>query len=273
MKNLKYILLFIFSIGILNSCIDNDTDLDLNGDVVNLAGFVKNVTAIAAIADDSESDFLFKMGLTGPTSMNVTNDVTVTVAVNDSSTAIEGTHFRIDNKTITLTAANNHFENLMVTMITLNIVTPLAKSPVLILDVITATGDGDVINNGKQIAITFNYACPSFLEGDYDVVTTRMDGGLRYWTEHITEIGIGEYLTEYVGTWDPPLNPDYGMVFTDVCDVINVPLQGLADMYSNDVWSHTEGNVDRATGIVTIIYTIEFGSGNQTYSSVYTPVP
>jgi len=280
MKKLKYIILFILSIGFFNSClIDDKTDLNLNSEGESLAGFSTNVIAVAAISDGEEYDFNFKVHLTGPKSLTVSNNIEVTVLAvplpdTDTSTfaAIEGVHYRIDNPTMTLSADSNHLAELTVTMITKDILTPLEKSPVLTLKISGASGDNNVLANEKTIEITFNYACPSFLAGDYSVETTRGDGGIAHWTETITEIGIGEYVTEYVGTWDPPLNPDWGFVFTDVCDVISVPLQELADMYSNEVWGHAEGEVNPDTGVITILYTIWFAAGNNTYTSVYTPL-
>ncbi|MBI9052359.1 MAG: hypothetical protein JEY96_00990 [Bacteroidales bacterium] len=273
MKKIKYIIVFLLSIGLLNSClIDNDTDLDKNEEGKNFFTFNVKQTSLAGIADGSEYTFKLQIALSGPTSMDVTSDLQAVIVADEASTAVEGTHYRIDNPTVTITKENNYLAELELTMITVGIVTPLDASPLLLLKVSNVTGSADVIADGKPITISLDYACPSFLAGDYDVVTTRGDGGVRYWSETITNIGVGKYLTEYVGTWDPPLNPDYGMVFQDVCDVISVPLQGLADMYSNDVWSHEPGSVDPLTGIITINYTIAFDSGDQTYSSVYTPV-
>ena len=164
----------------------------------------------------------------------------------------------------------NYIGNMQIVMITKDIITPVKESPVLVLKISDVSGSSSVIASTKPISISLNYACFSSLAGDYDVVTTK-EGATYTWTETIVEIGLGKYLTKRVGTWDPPLNPEYGFIFTDVCSVINVPLQGLADTYSNEVWSHTPGSVDGVTGIITIEYTIAFAAGNVTYKSVYTP--
>ncbi|MCB2194716.1 MAG: DUF4843 domain-containing protein [Bacteroidetes bacterium] len=275
MKNLKYILIFLLSIGIFNSClIDNETNVEDNDAGPNFAGFEDPFMIRTGIADGSEYAIAVKVKLTGPTHLDVTNDITVTIGVDQaSSTAVEGTHYRIDNPTITLTAENNHLGLFELTMLTDGIVAPLDESPVVVLEVVSASGDNNVINNGKKIDITLNYACPSDLAGDYSVVTVRDDGAYNSWTETITEIGVGHYKTQYVGLWDTPLNPDYGFDFLDVCDKITVPLQDLAGgLYSNDVYGHAEGNVDPVTGVITIMYTIEFTAGNSEYTAVYTPL-
>lgn len=273
MKNFKYILVIILSMGMLNSClIEDDTSLDLNSEGPNLAGFTNTQAAITEVADGTEYTYYVKMRLVGPTSMDETSDIEVTVAADDASTAIEGTHYRIDDYSVTLTKANNYLAELEVTMLTAGIETPLEESPKLILNVVEASGASNLVPNGKPIKITLNYACPSELQGTYDVVTTSSSGTTRAWTETITKIGVGKYLTQRVGTWDPPLNPNYGFEFTDVCSVITVPLQGLADMYSNDVYGHQAGFVDEETGVITIYYTIDFSSGAVEYTAVYTPI-
>jgi hypothetical protein len=112
---------------------------------------------------------------------------------------------------------------------------------------------------------------PYYIEGDYSVVTTRNDGVNASWNEKITKIGVDTYLTEYVGTFTYPLNPDYGFHFIEKNKIITVPTQKLADKYSNDVWSHKDGNIDAQTGIITIYYTIYFEAGNKTFTAVFTP--
>jgi hypothetical protein len=273
MKKIKYIIVFILSLGIFNSClIDNDTDLAKNAEGKNFVSFEQTTATFSAIADEMEYTFKIKVKLTGPNVVDATKDLAATVVVNDASTAIEGTHYRIDNPSITLDAANNHLVELEVTMLTAGIVTPLDASPILVLNLTNATGDANVVANGKPINITMNYACPSFLAGEYDVVTTRNDGAVYNWTETIKEIGVGTYMTEYVGRWIPPLQPT-GMIFTDVCGVLNVPLQDLYQTYGNENYSHQPGFVDPVTGVLTIYYSITFDSGTviDTFTGIYTP--
>jgi hypothetical protein len=273
MKKFKYIIPVLLGMAFLPSCIDKTSSYDLNDDGFNLAGFEQSVTAFAAIADGTESNFQVKMKVVGPTLMDLTSDITVTVAADESSSAIEGTHFRIDNPTITLKASENYLGLLTVTMLTDGIVTPLDVAPVLVLKVVSATGDENVTNNGKMLTITLNYACPSDLAGDYTLAVTSSSGGFFTRDETIINTGIGEYYTSSVGTWNPPLNDGHGYFFNDVCDVITVPFHDLlADMYSNDVFGHAEGNHDPVTGIITVYYTITFAAGNRTYEAIYTPL-
>lgn len=275
MKTLKYILILILSVGMFNSClVEDETNLDLNEKGPNLGGFDQARTSLSAIADGEEYKFDLKIKVFGPTSMDLTNNVTLTVAADPSSTAIAGKHYRLDSPTVTLSPDQNMLGFFQVTMLTAGIQTPLAASPVLVLNVSEASGDPMVVNSGKPISITLNYACPSFLEGDYDVTTeyTGYDGAVTMlnWTEHITNTGIGEYRTERIGHWTvASLGGTPGFTFGDVCGKISVPGQNLVDTYSNWVEGTDFGSVDEATGNLYIEYSVCIPTGCRYYKSTY----
>ena len=276
MRKLKYLLMFILSMALFNSCFEDTTDLDLNSEGPNVAGFEKSSQLLAAIADGVEYPFEIAMKVMGPTYRDISGDITITVAADaEASTAIEGTHFRLDNPSITVSPGNNLLGVLTVTMLTEGIVTPLDKSPVLVLNVTAASGDPNVLNSGKPISLTLNYACPSFLEGDYDVSTeyTAYDGTISMlsWTEHITVTGLGEYRTTRVGHWTPAqLGGTPGFTFVDVCDVLSIAGQNLVDLYSNWVEGTGAGSRDAATGELYMEYSICTSTGCRYYKSTYT---
>lgn len=276
MKTLKYFLILILGIGMFNSCLFEETAevLEQNGQGPNIGGFEQARTSLSAIADGEEYKFDLKVKVFGPTSMNLKNDVTLTVAADPSSTAVQGKHYRIDNPNVTLSPGQNMLGFFKITMLTEGIETPLAKSPVLVLKVSQATGDPMVLNSGKPISITMNYACPSFLEGTYDVTTeyTAYDGSVTIleWTETITNTGIGEYRTERVGHWtQAQLGGTPGFTFTDVCGQISVSGQNLVDLYSNWVEGTDFGSVDEETGNLYIEYSICVPTGCRYYKSTY----
>lgn len=284
MKTLKYILVLILVLGTFYSCVDKETRYDLNDKGQNLAGFELSRTLVSGIADGTEYTFPMKVKVVGPSVKDLTSNVTLTVTVDEALIAdaaeadtnlipaIEGTHYRIDDPTVVLTKSNNYLGTVDVTMITEGLITPLPKSPILVLSTVSAAGDPKVTNNAKPITINLNFACFSEFQGTYTVTTTSSSGTVRVRTEWIEKIGVEQYLTQIVGTWNPPLNSEYGFTFDNACNVISVPLQGLADMYSNEVWSHKLGAVDPVTGIITIYYTIAFAAGDATYTAVYVPV-
>ena len=285
MKTLKYILILVLSLGALNSClVDQTTRYDANDDGPNLAGFSEFRFMVSNIADGAEYDVPVKVKIIGPTSMNLTNDVTLTIAPdveamqtatagsNLYTPAIEGVHFRIDDPVITLKAADNYLGIIHVTMLTEGIPTPLPKQPLLILKTVSATGDPKVLNNGKNLEITLNFACYSEFQGTYTVTHTSSTGAVFSRVEDIVKIGTEEYLTASVGTWGTSPFIDYGFTFSNACNKLSVPHQYLANYYSNDTWGHKLGEYNPETGVITIYYTINFAAGDRTYTAVYVPV-
>lgn len=284
MKTLKYILIIALSLGAFNSClVDDTTKYDLNDKGPNLAGFTDARIMVSNIADGTEYDIPVKAKVKGPTSMDVKSDITLTItpdeeamqlaATKDASLtpAVEGVHYKIDNPTITLTAADNHIGLIHVTMLTEGLETPLPKTPLLILKTASATGDPEVLPNGKNLEITLNFACFSEMQGTYTVTHTRSTGGSFSRVEDIVKIGTEQYLTASVGIWGSAPFTDYGFIFNNACNVLSVPEQSLADVYSNQVFSHMPGEYNPETGVITIYYTITFAAGDVTYTAEYVP--
>lgn len=275
MKALKYIFILILVLGTYHSClVDDTTRYDLNSTTKNLAGFEQSRTSFSFISDGSEYQFTVRVKIVGPTVADIKNNVTMTVAVSDSSTAIEGYHFRIDEPALTLDPDNNLLGLFPVTILTEGIVAPLDVAPVLVLMVTSATGDPSVTNHGKPIEITLNYGCFSNLSGTYDVTTeyTGYTGivTILTWTETITETGIGTYRTERVGHWSPAdLGGTPGFTFNDVCNQLSVPGQYLVDLYSNWVEGTDFGSVDPSTGNLYIEYSVCVPTGCRYYKSTY----
>jgi len=272
MKKLKYILIFILGATMFTSCFDDEALIDLNDDGNNVAGFTNARENVSRIASGDEYQISFKMTVTGPTLMDLTNDVTVSFAATAASTAIEGVHYRLDSPTTTLTKANNYLGTCNITMLTDGIIAPLAESPILVLQPTTATGDGKVVASGKPVTITLNYACFSDLSGDYTVVVLRDGGVITPYTDiTITETGIGEYRTSKVGHWDD-IGGTPGYTFYDVCGVLSVPPQLLVETYGNIVEGVGNGSIYPITGVIHILYSITSDDWSSDYDSTYTPV-
>lgn len=293
MKTCKYILLFILSLGILSSCVDDKTNYDLNDDGPNIAGFIISSTTLASVADDQEHIMALKIKVAGPSVLNLTNDITVTFGVDEEAMvaackvdtnlipAVEGTHYRIDNPSVVLKASNNYLGFFEFPMLTLGIVPPLKKMPVLVLKAISTSGDAKVLNNGKLLTANLSYACYSNLAGFYDVhtvITRAISGAVTEydWTEKIKSTGIGEYRTSIV-VFDGYLEPDDGtpgFTFRDNCDVVVVPEQNLVDRYSNIVVGTAPGSCNTETGIIHIEYSVSTtaAAGNRLVVSDYTRV-
>ena len=276
MKTLKYIFLLILVAGTFQSClVENETKYDLNDDGKNLAGFELNRTSVAGIADGSEYTFPMRVKIVGPSVTELNGDVTLTVSVDPASTAIEGTHFRLDDPDIVLSKSNNYLGLINVTMLTEGIVTPLAEAPVLILNATSATGDAKVLNNGKSIAITMNFACFSQFEGSYTLTINRVStlgvaSTIVRTDEEITKIGVETYRTKYVGHWLPAdLGGTPGFTFTNSCNKFSIAEQNLVELYSNLVTGTALGTFDPATGNIYMEYSVCASGACNTYKCTY----
>lgn len=277
MKTIKYLLIFMLGMTSLSSCLVEDTEVsDLNETTANVAGFVLGSSSYGGISNGTEYTFSVDMSVKGPTSMALSGDVQVTVDVDPTSTAIEGTHFRLDSKSITLSKSNNYIGSLPITMLTQGIQAPLASNPVLKIMVTSADGSGNIMNNGKVISINLNYLCFSNLSGTYNatMVYTAYDGSTSNisFTDVWTETGVGEYRTSEVGHWIGGLGvgtPGYTAI--DICNVISIGGQYLVDYYGNWVDDlGVNGSVDPVTGTITVDYSICYpaGDSNCRYYSV-----
>lgn len=265
--------------GALSSCIVDDVDpADAFGKGTNVGSFNDTSLNLGGVANGDTYDFKLNMEVKGPSYKENTSDVVLTVAVDPSSTAIEGTHFRFNSKTITLSAANNYLGTLPITMLTEGIVAPLATAPILVLKVVSATGANNVLNDAKPLKITFNYLCFSNLAGNYDVnvryvrAASGIDQTITY-EDAITQTGSGEYRTTRVGHWTvADLGGTPGFTFLDVCNEISIPAQNLVDSYTNIVEGVIgSSSVNPETGVITMKFTVTGGNLRE-YFVTYTPI-
>ena len=282
MKKLLKLISIIVVTLMFTSCLVDDVATTVNNDQgPNLVSFANKASLIGGIANGDEYEFQLNMKVIGPTAIEMTSDVTATVSVDPASTAVEGTNFRLDSKSITLSKGSNYLGKLPITLLTDGIMAPLAVSPVLILNIESASGT-NVVNNGKQLKITLNYLCFSNLSGSYSVTMRYVNPSIGSDTMHsgvdkINETGVGEYRTEAVGHWEVDGGPGAiggtaGFDFVDVCNDITIPSQNLVNLYSNLVEGVPgENAVDPDTGIITFQYTI-CASYCRMYWCTYTPL-
>ena len=102
MKKIKLLTLLFITL-IFSSClVDDDVISDAYGDSPNLAGFVDRSTTISGVTNGDEYEYELNMEVKGPSLLDLTGDVNVTVSVDPSSTAIEGYHFRLNSNSLTL---------------------------------------------------------------------------------------------------------------------------------------------------------------------------
>jgi hypothetical protein len=83
----------------------------------------------------------------------------------------------------------------------------------------------------------------------------------------ITEVGVGQYVSQTIVPYGPGVVGSEGIEFTDVCDRLTVPLQDL-NAFSNEVVGTGATEVD-ANGNFTLEFSIDFASGGQNFVSTY----
>lgn len=274
MKLLKYISFFILTSVMFYSCGEDESMTKKLENGINVFTFTETIVGYSAIADGAEYTIDLNAKITGPNMQNVSGAISAKMVVDtEASTAIEGTHYRIDNPNLTLSKDGDYLGIANITMLTNGIQTPLAASPKLVVRFEDVSGSTTVAGSQKSLVLTLNYACPSFLAGDYTVVVLR-DGAVitPYSDVTITNTGIGEYRTSEVGHWaQASLGYTPGFTFTDVCNVLNVPSQNLVDAYGNIVQGTKPGSADPVTGILEIEYSISSSGWSSVYTCTYTP--
>ncbi len=265
MKKLKYLFLLFLGAALVISCSDDEESLaDQIAGTPNVAAFVNASFNMSGVADGRTVDYEIPLNLVGPDPSSATADITVTIEVDAASTAVEGTHFSIESKQFTLTAAKGYRDKLPVTMLTDGVVTPLEANPVLILKITDASSSEKVVASAKPITVSMLFLCPSELAGDYSLSVDYFraaSGGFQSTTTRTdswTQTGDGQYRTTFVGHWSvADLGGEPGFDLIDVCNVITIPEQNLVNLYSNLV----EGvpgasSVDAVTGDIHLEYTI-----------------
>ena len=276
MKKLTtYFMIFTLSL-MVTSCVDDGADTDSFDEGPNIVGFSRSEINANALADGNTITVQAPVLVTGPTSANITNNVTVTVEIDPSSTAIQGTHFEMDVNSLDLLKSNSLEGSLPITIITTGVVPPLAVAPVLVLNLKTTSEEGTVISGRTgQVSITINYLCFSNLAGNYAVRSTRDDGSS--WDqgiEAIVEVSSGYYKTITTGGWAAgTIAADQGFNFNDICNVLTVPDQGLAQNFYSNAVTGLDGGEVLANGDLVIKYKIDFSAGARDYSNSYIKQP
>lgn len=281
MKNIKsYLFVLLASFAMTSCLVDDDLITDGYVDSPNMVGFTSANATASFAADEESHNFIVAMSVTGPKMRAIDEAVVATISVDPSSTAIAGTHFELNQTTVTLSPENNMINDLNITILTAGLEPPITPSPYIILNVNSVTGGNGAIVNGRtgQVKVTINYLCFSDLAGSYSVNTHYVyaGGGIDTFinsTDNINALGSGTYRTENVGHWtQAALGGTPGFNFSDVCDAITIPQQNLVDLYSNLVEGVAGASfVDPDTGVIYMEYTICASGACRQYYVTYTP--
>ena len=170
MKNiiskLKFIsiAILVLSAGSCDAILEEDiTDY---GTGPNFVGFSSAALTLSAETNGEEFDKVIPIRIIGPSVPDINDQVTVTISVDPSSTAIEGVHYRLDQTTVTLDPVGNDEDmfqgGLPITILTDGLEAPLDTTPVLVLNISSAESSANVVVNDKTKKTTINlaYSCP-----------------------------------------------------------------------------------------------------------------
>ncbi|MEX0883297.1 MAG: DUF4843 domain-containing protein [Cyclobacteriaceae bacterium] len=168
--------------------------------------------------------------------------VNVLIGIDPSSTAVEGVHFRLPSKEVTI-PANSSFVDIPLEILTGNLANE--EMPDLVLTILDA-GETKISINYHTLTVEIRLACPSDLAGTYSTVNTGTGGTVNYevtitelepFTYRISDITGGVYSQIY-GAEDNPA------VFTELCGVISFSAQSDVVFGGGDIIASGRVNDD-----------------------------
>jgi len=295
MKTLKYILIFMLSMGFFNSClIEDTTDLDQNGQGPSLVTFDgTGLVNLTVLANGSEYDKTIKVLVVGPTKFGLTGDLTVTVKPAANSTAVEGKHYILD-KTLVLKASDNYLGYVNITLLTEGNTPPMDgtpeadtyKAPILYLEVESVTGESGVVASGKTAQVNLNFTPPNPYAGEYSTVmyywhpTAGGDyppkeggapfGGVRTDTKELSPI-TGRKCETGFAVWG---DTDICWITVNADNSINfeVDVTWPYDVKMGDPTDATKvSHFDPETGIIYLYYHYTGSGGDRIFWETFTP--
>jgi hypothetical protein len=295
MKNIKYLLLLTLSFATLTSCVDDTEDFLQNAEGPNVVTFDRLSDNLTGVAEDGGSEYTFmkKIKLVGPTVRTLTGDVNVTFKIAGGTTA-DGTMYRIENPSVTLTAEDNYLGFLTITLTTLGNEPPAEGSaaeetyvaPILNLEIV-ASGPANVVGSGKPGSFTLNFTPRNPYAGDYsaEIIYRRPgDGATGVYPNNIntqetndkTLVGVTGRKCETwfaiagfgVGAYraDITVNADNSVTYQGDSDAWGLEIK-MGDPNRPDLISH----YDPMDGKIYVYYYYTGGSGDRIFWEVFTP--
>lgn len=143
-----------------------EEDITDYGQGPNFVGFSSASLTLGAETNGEEVQTTVPIRIIGPSVPQINDEVTVTVSVDPSSTAVEGVHYRLDSNTVTLNPVEGEADvfqgGIPITILTEGLEAPLDATPVLVLNMTDAETSANVVINDKTETTTISlaYACP-----------------------------------------------------------------------------------------------------------------
>lgn len=193
MKKLYIYFAVVFAAMAMTSCFDDpgtDVFIELNQVEFNAGNLPNGLTSTQTRSSDTQTDLLQVQ--VNRVSTIATSAVTLTIAVDPTSTAVKGVHYSLESNTVTI-PAGEFVANFPVTILTGNI-SP-TETPQLKLLITSATG-AELSPNYADLAINIRVVCPSAISVATDVwVATGVSGFGTFTADvKVTPLGSGRYV-------------------------------------------------------------------------------
>ncbi|MCK7591945.1 hypothetical protein M0G43_15260 [Subsaxibacter sp. CAU 1640] len=172
MKNyIKYFGILCLSFMMTSCLVDDSAPSDNNDEGPNLVGFTSSTVNASVVADGSTSQVMLPVTFSGPTAASFPSEFTATIAVDPSSTAIEGVHYTLSSTSVTMSPDSNFIATFPITIITDGIDPPLDPAPVLKLNIVDIS-NSSIVPNGRtsSISVRIEYLCYSDITGKYEAL-------------------------------------------------------------------------------------------------------
>jgi len=267
MKKYISIIAAIFALVVITSCTDEGMDFDTNGGKgLTFLHFVGSIQTIS-----TELDAVDDHTITISVASTVKSEQarTYTLSIDPSSTAIEGTHYNLSSKTVTI-PANQHSGSVTLTVVIENLVKQVLNA------VITINSD-EAINYGRSMTVAMNRfdLC--------EFVASTLVGTFNYESDDWDEEGSGLifeadpddpykiYILGYPESEDLTSNGNRIELNIDPEDfTISGPKVIIADNladwglpgYTNYAFEPVSGEFDICNGTYTIIFNISTTQAN-----------
>ncbi len=199
MKKLYIYFAVVFAAMAMTSCFDDpgtDVFIELNQVEFNAGNLPNGLTTTQTRTSDTQSDQLQVQ--VNRVSTVATSPVTLTIAVDPTSTAVNGVHYSLASNSVTI-PAGEFVANFPVTILTGNI--EPSETPQLKLVISSATG-AELSPNYADLAINIRVVCPSAISLETDVWAGTSVSRFGTFTADVkvTPLGNGRYVVSDIST-------------------------------------------------------------------------
>jgi hypothetical protein len=280
-KNMKYLALLILPLLFVSCLVDDEFD-NANAETARIVGFAESTVTEIYFEDlgPITSEYAVVI-IGGEEGLNNDSGITVSYTVNSElSTAVEGLEFEFLDNSGSLSIPAGQSNVLFPLTINTGSLDPLTPTN-LVLDLTSVTTNNGVVSQlNDRLEIIF-VGCNSSIETfNYQVITTRDDGGsIDHGTMTIVKTETNKFLVTGFGTWaDGSIADTHESKIEDLCGNITVPLQSLFNTYSNEVTGVPTDELDGEhgkvydNGDIEINYKIGFSAGDRIYNTYYTKI-